>query len=114
MWNCEKCGEMLEDQFNSCWKCGTGKDGTPCPNSHVSDSREREGRAILGFCTLFSALGILLSMGAGFYLWTEGHPFLGMVTAFIGAMYHSGLFIVFCEVNRIIGERKTAHNNPCD
>jgi hypothetical protein len=21
MWTCPKCGEMLEDQFDSCWKC---------------------------------------------------------------------------------------------
>jgi len=21
MWKCEKCGEEIEDQFDSCWKC---------------------------------------------------------------------------------------------
>lgn len=29
MWTCEHCGEKSEDTFDSCWKCGTGKDGTP-------------------------------------------------------------------------------------
>ena len=26
---CPKCGEQFEDGFDSCWKCGTGKDGSP-------------------------------------------------------------------------------------
>lgn len=24
-WTCPKCGENLESQFTSCWKCGTAK-----------------------------------------------------------------------------------------
>ena len=24
-WKCPKCGEVLEGQFSSCWKCGTEK-----------------------------------------------------------------------------------------
>jgi hypothetical protein len=27
MWNCKKCGENIEDQFDSCWKCATPRDG---------------------------------------------------------------------------------------
>lgn len=23
MWTCRKCGEEIEDSFDSCWKCGT-------------------------------------------------------------------------------------------
>jgi hypothetical protein len=26
---CPKCGEPFEDRFDSCWKCGTKKDGSP-------------------------------------------------------------------------------------
>jgi predicted nucleic-acid-binding Zn-ribbon protein len=26
---CPKCGEPFEPGFDSCWKCGTGKDGSP-------------------------------------------------------------------------------------
>jgi hypothetical protein len=29
MWNCQKCGEPIEDQFDTCWNCGTRRDGTP-------------------------------------------------------------------------------------
>lgn len=27
MWNCKKCNESLEDQYDSCRKCGTDKHG---------------------------------------------------------------------------------------
>jgi hypothetical protein len=29
-WTCSKCGEKLEAQFDSCWKCGAAR-GTPPP-----------------------------------------------------------------------------------
>ncbi len=29
MWKCKCCGEALEDTFDRCWSCGTGKDGSP-------------------------------------------------------------------------------------
>jgi hypothetical protein len=25
MWSCKQCGEQLDDQFDSCWKCAGGK-----------------------------------------------------------------------------------------
>ncbi len=25
-WQCSYCGEVLEQQFTDCWKCGTGRD----------------------------------------------------------------------------------------
>lgn len=28
MWECSKCGEQIEDNFDSCWNCGIGKDGS--------------------------------------------------------------------------------------
>ena len=28
MWTCSKCSESLDDQFDACWRCGTGKDGS--------------------------------------------------------------------------------------
>ena len=27
MWLCSKCGESIEDTFDTCWKCGTSWDG---------------------------------------------------------------------------------------
>ena len=29
MWTCTACNEEHEESFDSCWKCGTGRDGTP-------------------------------------------------------------------------------------
>src|SRR5689334_8879877 len=26
MWTCTKCGEDIEDQFDSCWKCAAGQE----------------------------------------------------------------------------------------
>ena len=31
-WNCPACGEAIEDNFNACWKCGTGQDGAKTPD----------------------------------------------------------------------------------
>ncbi len=28
MWKCKKCGEELEDSFDSCWQCNTPDDGS--------------------------------------------------------------------------------------
>lgn len=25
MWTCQKCGEQIEDQFDSCWKCAAAR-----------------------------------------------------------------------------------------
>src|SRR5688572_25326436 len=27
MWKCRKCGEVLEDTLDTCWRCGTPDDG---------------------------------------------------------------------------------------
>jgi ribosomal protein S27AE len=29
MWTCPQCGESHEESFDTCWKCGTGRDGAP-------------------------------------------------------------------------------------
>ena len=31
MWNCQKCGESLEDSAKTCWMCGTARDGPHDP-----------------------------------------------------------------------------------
>ena len=33
MWNCQKCGEPIEDQFDTCWKCGTPKGDAPAASA---------------------------------------------------------------------------------
>ena len=36
MWYCPKCGESLEDQFDTCWKCaGEGNGGVDAEESPV-------------------------------------------------------------------------------
>jgi hypothetical protein len=35
MWICKKCGETLEDNFDSCWKCSTPKNENPAAPSDV-------------------------------------------------------------------------------
>ena len=35
MWTCGKCGEELEDEFSSCWSCGTGRDGSAAGDDFV-------------------------------------------------------------------------------
>ena len=32
MWKCSKCSEMLKDDFEVCWSCGTTKDGVLDPH----------------------------------------------------------------------------------
>jgi uncharacterized membrane protein YvbJ len=32
MWQCKKCGKSAEDQFESCWNCGTSKEGVEDPH----------------------------------------------------------------------------------
>jgi len=39
MWKCKSCSESHENSFDSCWKCGTGRDGTP-PTEEVSTTFE--------------------------------------------------------------------------
>lgn len=36
MWKCKKCNETVDDEFDSCWNCGTGKDGSPPQDSFNS------------------------------------------------------------------------------
>jgi len=32
MWECGKCSENVEDNFDRCWNCGTSKDGVEDPD----------------------------------------------------------------------------------
>jgi len=46
MWTCPKCGEVLEDQFDSCWKCA-GKIGEG--TTTLEKNREILNYFFLGF-----------------------------------------------------------------
>jgi hypothetical protein len=42
MWICSKCKEELEDQFESCWNCQTGRDGRPLEIPIVEPTLDRQ------------------------------------------------------------------------
>lgn len=39
MWKCKKCGEVLEDSFDSCWQCGTPDEGKSPRVAGTSETR---------------------------------------------------------------------------
>lgn len=47
MWTCRKCSAEVEDNFEICWSCGTGNDGSQDPNfqSFQSDAEVPAGAA---------------------------------------------------------------------
>ena len=55
MWICSKCGEEIEDQFDSCWKCAAqAEPATP------ASGRSRRWKLALGLGVLCEALLVLL------------------------------------------------------
>ena len=54
MWTCPKCGERIEDQFDSCWKCAGTPENIGLPLS--ARTKQTRKQAFTGF--LF-ALGII-------------------------------------------------------
>lgn len=45
MWQCSGCAEQLEDQFDTCWKCGTRHDGNHDPAFQVSEPLDQQAQA---------------------------------------------------------------------
>jgi uncharacterized protein YbjQ (UPF0145 family) len=45
MWSCPKCRELVEDEFDVCWNCGTAKDGTQDPSFRQTDDADEEAVA---------------------------------------------------------------------
>ena len=37
MWQCMKCRQEVEDNFDVCWNCGTSRDGTEDPDFRKAD-----------------------------------------------------------------------------
>lgn len=40
MWECRKCGEEVEDDFDVCWNCQAGRDGS-LPESSVTPTEDK-------------------------------------------------------------------------
>lgn len=41
-WTCPHCGEAIEDTFDTCWKCGTSRDGAPPADPALYDPATRD------------------------------------------------------------------------
>ena len=39
-WNCSRCREEIDEDFEVCWACGTGRDGTIDPDFQNADEYE--------------------------------------------------------------------------
>ena len=95
MWRCPRCGEEIEEVFDACWKCGSGRDGPSAENflSQLADASacdadaEDEGGAFdlaeLGIpptcspCDVAMTLGHIPDFAHGTILqesWIEGPP----------------------------------------
>jgi hypothetical protein len=49
MWRCTNCNEEVGEEFNACWSCGTGRDGTPNPTfQKVQDAPQEEPEYLEG------------------------------------------------------------------
>jgi hypothetical protein len=88
MWKCRRCGEEVEDDFDVCWNCQAGRDGS-LPESSVLPTEQKVqsvrkasardssevaslmkrytdayvvGRAITGFGSLIKVIGIVIAI----------------------------------------------------
>jgi hypothetical protein len=48
MWRCPHCGEHVDDEFETCWKCGTAADGTPDPDFQAERALDSGSPAAAG------------------------------------------------------------------
>lgn len=60
MWQCKKCGEQLEDQFDSCWKCSASRYTANVDDTSISKKAEEQHKFRYPMLRLMSSLyGIL-------------------------------------------------------
>jgi len=60
MWKCEKCGEAIEDQFDSCWKCTPVRVEPETEDPAVPTGARPAGITALAALGYFSAVFLLL------------------------------------------------------
>ncbi len=64
MWTCAKCGEKIEDQFDSCWKCAGQADGSGSrPVQRLDAPTMRRRYLILAFVTCLAFLAPYVPYG---------------------------------------------------
>jgi uncharacterized protein len=39
LWKCSKCSEDIDESFDACWQCGTGRDGAPPPKDFGTEPK---------------------------------------------------------------------------
>ncbi len=80
MWTCPKCGENLEDQFDSCWKCARLPEQKESPRASASPIRTFFLFGILFEVALIAAAALLpdcwLKMEIREFVVTVHYPFL--------------------------------------
>lgn len=117
MWKCPNCQELIEDNFDTCWNCGTHTDGTRDPSftrdpdTTAKQSKESLARSGIAYS---SVADIALIIG-------QGCALIGCVCAiifgiqclradnWIGALLLAPLsfflslanFVVFARVSRL-------------
>lgn len=89
MWKCPNCEELIEDNFDRCWNCGTHTDGTldtsfvPDPDSQDAPDQSKEPTA-QHFEDSPARNGIAYSIFADFaLLMGQGCALIGCVCAII-------------------------------
>jgi len=68
MWTCAKCGEVIENQFDTCWKCSTAMDAAAgSMEATVTPERKPARRmSYKMFCGILSTWETLFSEAAEF------------------------------------------------
>lgn len=88
MWECRRCGEEVEDNFDVCWNCQAGRDGS-LPESNVAPAEQKTknvrkaaardspevasltkryidaylvARAVTGFGSMIKVMGIVIAI----------------------------------------------------
>ena len=99
MWKCKKCGELVEDQFDSCWKCSADKAGSATVSSEVIEVIKKEAKdynesahlrypALRLMAGIYKILAWLVAIGTllGIVMLAASHELSGVLTlaAFLG------------------------------
>lgn len=131
MWKCKKCGEMVEDQFDSCWKCSADKTGASTVSPEVIEEIEEEAKgynesaraqypALRLIAGVYKILAWLVAIGtliciimlaisretSGVLLFVA---FLGGAVGFVTLLAASESIMVFIDIEK--NTRKAAENS---
>jgi len=79
MWKCPKCAENLEDDFDTCWHCGTGRTGEPSERPELFDPKRaehlRRSRWTDSFGQIWMRCWIIAClMFLGAFIWSSDQP----------------------------------------